>query len=107
MSDNANSAEVTDACRKWPGLTMLLQLPGPPWRVMTRSDGEVCCQRVYEYFVETVHIADPLHVGANRRPIEGRTRPALAPETFSGTLRGAIAFLIQPPHWEGEPRPPT
>lgn len=65
-----------------------------------RRDGEVCCQRAYEYFVETVHIADPVHVGANRRPIDGRAVPALAPETFSGTLHGAIAFLTQPPRWE-------
>jgi hypothetical protein len=79
----------------------LLGLPGPSWRVVLRPDCEVCFQRTYELFVETVHIADPLHVGANRRPIEGRATQALAPETFGGTLHGAIAFLTQPPRWDG------
>ncbi|MFC4852429.1 hypothetical protein [Actinophytocola glycyrrhizae] len=67
-----------------------------------RPDGEACCQRAFEYFVETVHIADDLHVGANRRPIAGRGGPAIEPESVAGTLRAAIRFLARPPRWAGE-----
>ncbi|MBB4905601.1 hypothetical protein [Actinophytocola algeriensis] len=81
---------------------LVAALPGPPWHVSVRPDGEACCQRTYEYFVETVHIADGLHVGANRRPIDGRAGPAIRAESFAGTLRAAIRFLATPPRWEGE-----
>jgi hypothetical protein len=90
-SDRAVLAEILAAA-----------LPGPPWQVSVRPDGEACCQRAYEYFVETVHIADELHVGANRRPIDGRGGPAITAESFAGTLRAAIRFLATPPRWEGE-----
>lgn len=107
MNYDAIPEDVRALCERWPGLAALIRLPGPPWRIWVRSHGEVCCQRVYEYFVETVHIADPLHVGANRWPIEGRAEPAVAAKTFSGTLRAAITFLAQPARWEGEPRHPS
>lgn len=97
-ADTTIPGGVSALCARWPGFAGLIGLPGPQWRISVRLNGEVCCQRNYEYFVETVHIADPLHVGANRQPIEGRSGPVLMAETFSGTLHGAITFLTRPPH---------
>lgn len=107
MTDDAIPDDMAVLCARWPGLALLLGLPGPPWRIWVRPDGEVCCQRTYEFFVETVYIAEPVHVGANRRPIDGRPGPVLVAETFSGTLHGVIAFLTRPPHWDSKPRHPS
>lgn len=106
MTNEAAPDDLHAIFARWPGLAALVALPGPQWRISLRQNGEVCCQRAYEYFVETIYIADDLHVGATRRPIEGRSAPVLAVETFSGTLHTAIAFLARPPHWEGTPRHP-
>jgi hypothetical protein len=83
----------------WEPLRRLADLPGPEWRLPSQRRGELCLVRAFEHFVETVYLVDSTLVAVNRRPIAGRSAPAVEIENFAGSFHDAVEVLRHPPRW--------
>jgi transcriptional regulator with XRE-family HTH domain len=96
------SLQDADVVARWPFLTPIVELPGPPWQFRLMQGGTLAAVRSHDAYAESLWIINETVVGLSRTTIRRDQGSALSSVDFAGSLGEVLDVLRQPVRWEDE-----